>query len=126
MNRVDFMSPWDRTNLCRYVRGLVGTLIFLAYLVSAPLLLAWGLHAWFSVEIVKNSLLDLVVTCTVGGGAVGIFIDSIIILLWLREKGYLPEFELKWERTPKKEPNLIIEWLKAKKKKICPTIQFLD
>lgn len=127
------MYPKYRTNLCDYMRGLsIALLIELSkkilipiWLITSPFILIYYMLS-DTPTIGLNGFSDQTL---VGALIIGIMIDTMIILdkIWPIISPYLP----KWEKKEKKEkikkekgPNILLEYLKAKKQKICPIIEF--
>ncbi len=126
MERLDIVTMYDKNDLCSYMRGLIISISipitmilspYTAYLFhitgvldSHPPLVSFlvlaGLFLWTIVGLIADCLLIFVI---------GIhYINKYII-------SKIPKRE---KQQKEKKPNILIEYLKAKKQKICPLIEF--
>ncbi len=103
-------NPQYRTNLCMYIRGLLITMLLPPLVVLVPFVL-FVLTMSFGYSIV------------ITGIGVGVVVLIIIDLFNEKIVPHLPSLP-KRKQNKLKEPKLIIEYLKAKKQKICPLIEF--
>lgn len=124
------LSSYDIPNsLCPYIRKLLFLILFLAFLTSAGILVAVGIIAaplsWFNIiEPAKESA--LLILCGMGTGVwvIAGLIASVVGIRFLARK--LDQRRSPARRYAYKEPNVFVEWARAKKRKICPYIQLKD
>lgn len=127
MERIGIVTIYDRSDLCSYIRGLIISMfvpitmilapytayllfyltnVFIIYLPPVSFLMLLGLVIWMGIGLVFDSLLVLFISINC--------IDKYIL-------SKIPKRETQYKE---KKPNILIEYLKAKKKKICPLIEF--
>lgn len=119
-------------SLCIYfwqVILVIALRILLAIIVISPLhvLLAFGLDGHvvtgsgiLDIFFFINFLTGLIVSGLLG---LSIVLGSLKLIYWKIEE-YLPE-KKKQEKKPK-QPNILVEYIKAKKEKVCPMIEFKE
>ena len=111
--KISLLGGWERTqdNLCCYFWRLVGKLAFM-FCVFA--LVSSLLYLWFSNPLViSNTILLLFLICCVALPSLAIW--------YLREKIGKP-LEIPY-KIPRE--NILFEFIKAKKRKICPLIEYI-
>lgn len=99
----------DNDNLCRYFWRIVGKLFVLCFVCFALVLCLYGYFT--DPQIVSNTIMLLFVISS--------FIIPILAIWYLRKKVGKPIGAFK-------EDNIFIEYVKAKKRKICPLIEYVD
>lgn len=123
-------------NLCIYfwqvasalvVRALhIGFLLFIACFVvmffAVPI--TWGIGELGWIEPVVETeiaMVPIAIMSMAAVAALGIFLMSCI-------KYLIEEYQYKWKKKKlvAKEPNLVVEYIRAKKQKVCPTLKFKD
>jgi len=124
MKWVGITDPRDRTNLCSYIRGIFITLTIPTVLMLSPIISAIALllglepSTWYLKQII---IIAIIVT---------LFEVAILVLIgYTILSDYYSETikpVLFPDRIKQKEPSVFIEWLKAKKQKICPMIEFTN
>lgn len=117
---MDFFNlvPWQRTNLCSYMRGMLGSIAFtivagwallmIAVLISAPL---W---AW---AVTGTGLLF----------SIGLIFDGLILIGLIRE--FAPKDKLLFKpilESRKSKPSLVMAWIRSIHDKTCPLVEFED
>jgi hypothetical protein len=124
------LSHYDIPNsLCPYIRKLLFLILFLVFLTFAGIMMSIGIIAaplsWFGIiEPTKESL--LLVLCGMGTG-----VWVIASLVAFGVGGRFLARKLDQRRSPArryayKEPSVFVEWARAKKRKLCPYIEFKD
>ena len=109
-------------NLCNYFWQVVGPPLFVTLIALLLVIAVAGMifeHGWSLLWMIPLGLL---------GGAVLILIIASVALGYetLREKYFGPKPVKEPKPEKEKKPNIFIEWLKAKKAKVCPILEFED
>lgn len=119
MKWVGITDPRDRTNLCSYIRGIFLTITIPLVLILSPIIIAivllLGLEpsGWiFAATIV--TIFEVAILIVIGYTILSDYYSETI------------KHILFPNRIKRKEPNIFFEWLKAKKQKICPMIEFTN
>lgn len=131
----NYINPEDNNNLCAYMRGLILALatelmaivIIPIFLITSPFIF---LYSFFNEYLYDNETWRLLF----GLSIIGTIIDIVIILnkikIWTNMiepfLHMLTTKEQNIEEKKDKKPNIFIEWIKAKKQKICPIIEFVE
>jgi len=101
-------GPRYQDNLCRFFWRLVGHVLCAIFITGATIIIIYG---W----IINSHAIFILITVLSGAGAVFL---PILAIEYLRAKlGKSPELPCE---------NIIFEYLKAKKQKICPLIKYVD
>jgi len=138
----DTYSLKEVTSLCEYVRYTMFTclvpvmLLCALTIVSGLFLYATGL---IFCDLVLHIPKETIITWKFSPFVVmaSIFVDAMIVGFWalityrkLIFKKIKSVFKTKAKQEEeieiKKEPNIFVEYIKAKKSKICPMIEFID
>ncbi len=115
------MSVYSRTNLCSYIRGLLMALLTLPMTILSPLIL----YLVMPLKLVTITswqaiiLFLLIVWGVVGAGIIVLIVAGSIVYLIC---GVIDVVNLPTIHLPKN--NIVIQYIKAKKQKICPIIEF--
>lgn len=134
---VSGISYWKVSrSLCMYFWQVLGMLIYKAgiLLIGLPIILS------IFVVIPLTSLVGWVVTGNVVRGDTGLiilFAEVCAILIFLivfggsvaynKYEDFQYKKMLKEDDNPvEKEPNLVVEFIKAKKEKLCPMLEFVE
>jgi hypothetical protein len=104
-------DPTVRTNLCSYMRG-----IFLT--ITIPTILIYLL-----LNLEQNQIFEAAIIVVIFDIAILVLLGYAILSNFYSENIKHVLFP---NRIKRKEPNVFIEWLKAKKQKICPMIEFTN
>ncbi len=122
------LIPKNRKNLCSYMRGLLMALLIPPMVVVSPLVLYWS-FSFPEIDKVPVILSAIYLLITIWGffGTImvmGILLVVIIALVYkLGDKLYesipLTISNIHWPKN-----NIVIEYIKAKKQKICPIVEF--
>ncbi len=112
--------PANRTNLCGYMRGLIMSILLIPMIVVSPLVFYWSLYF----PITTSLLIRFLHLILIIWGAVGtiIFISILVLIVGvfiLDRLPPIPDFKI-----PELKNNIVLEYIKAKKQKICPIIEF--
>ncbi len=113
-------DPWKNLSLCRFVQGLFWRSLFL--LVAVAILL-----------IIGSAILSMYLAPLLSLMGFHYFDDTVTIslVMWLLTLAMAAiiyigkKFENRPEKKPK-EPSIVVEWVKAKKNKVCPRINVVD
>ena len=111
-------------NLCAYFWKTVWALLLSASLVvvSVYLTVAASMPFWWWVNPSADAL-PLVIFV----GTIDVAILAVVLVTVIRDRHYteMNEGTRPWpSQEPQKEPGLLILWLRAKKEKLCPFIDF--
>lgn len=116
---------WPENNLCGYVRQIIGALIM--SVISAMLMLG---VAFFIITPIYCAIFQVGVHETVFCvfSALYLMFGAVAINTYrqMRLSGgiwHTPIFERKEKDS---QPNILVEFIRAKKQKICPTIEFVE
>lgn len=130
MEKVGIVDPYMCEDLCKYIRGLLLTFIVPIWLITSPFI-TYIFFTVYAPNANNNPSISEVVTgvILVMVGISGLCVDLIIILLIVHDL-YMCHIQehLSFLNKPKKQhyPNIFIEYLKARKQKICPLLEFKD
>lgn len=114
-----------RQDLCRYFWQVAGTIFgtFVLFLVIIPLVVGGF------VVVPLSELVAWIVTGTYVSGTPGFALGiAPLVMLILITVGLIVGYIKKRVKavSAHSEPNLAVEWVKAKKSKVCPSITFVD
>lgn len=112
MEKIGICDPYDRTNLCSYIRGILFTVFIPIALVLAPIVL-YFIYPLLNSKYEAQTILEAIkITFFFLWGLFGSMIDGFLLIIIGVEyynkniKPYLPK--------------------RARKKKICPIIEFIE
>lgn len=143
---LNYMWGESPSNLCKYFWALVGTIgtiwftfpikqlikYILEHQIKLPsvadgykqateyILIFLGFMGYITLVIIQPFLI-LAVTGGVGA-LIGIVFCIGLLVVWIQE--LLPKKKKKMMKPKLKQPNLIMEFVKAKKSKVCPILEF--
>lgn len=140
---IGWMSSSQKTNLCPYVRQVIGHMLLVLLLcvlaIAVTSLMTYPIWRWWMTEAVTG-FFSFLAWCAVGTLAIKIYREE-----WCRPREYnwfnmdkwyhrelIPQFILlkaqaiAFDRRarPPKPPNVFWEFLKAAHDKVCPGIEF--
>ncbi|QYN80546.1 hypothetical protein [Kosakonia phage Kc304] len=132
------------TSLCPYFWKTAFFTLFAFIKASAVCIVAWcmgnSLTVWLlskigvvlssTVVAVPSVFVGLIMIATIGAVCFGIAFGAHWLTEWvkdyLEERKYQKEKERRESGIPPKEPSLMMSFIKAKKSKFCPSIEFVD
>ncbi len=122
MKWVGITDPRDRTNLCSYIRGILFTIIISMVLILSSIisLVALILDLEPSMWYFKPIIVVAVVITIFEVAVLAVVVSSISSDYYSQNIKHV----LFPNKIKRKEPNIFLEWLKAKKQKICPIREF--
>lgn len=109
-------------SLCPYVRQILAALAIVVFLAVGAVAMFW-VFVWSPLHVL--AALAGVVSITPNQLAVGLIAWAIYTLAGVIIGGKYMRVKYR-ERNPvvEKEPNIVVAYIKAKKDKICPTLNF--
>lgn len=124
-------------SLCVYFWQVVSALIVRAFHIGFLLFMACFVFGFFAVPITwglgELGWIEHVVPGEVAAVPIAIMsialAAALVIFLMSVIKYLFEEYQYKRNRKKKlvaKEPNLVVEYIRAKKQKVCPTLKFKD
>lgn len=129
MEKAGIVDPHNCINLCMYIRGLLLTFIIPIWFIISPFLTYISLQFYLPNARYNPPISEVIGITFMLVGIYGTFIDLVIIYSMVDEF-YVNHIQqhLSFLNKPKKEhyPNIFIEYLKAKKQKMCPLVEFED
>lgn len=127
MRKLDIVNIYDRNDLCSYMRGLIISMSVPITMLLAPYIA----YLFYITKILDTtptlSISSLLLMLLFVQTVVGLLIDiGVILLISIHyiDKYILSKIPKRETQYKEKKPNILIEYLKAKKKKICPLIEF--
>ena len=130
------INVYYRTDLCSYIRGFFFAVWKLQILVTTlPLLLLWLNWLGWDINTINDApvevrplmflplfyfLITIPLQALYGIGMIHSWLNDNVVSyhVWLKNRAK------KKEARELRKPNIFIEWLKAKKDKICPLLKF--
>ena len=118
------IHPKESTNLCRYfwrtVRNLIVTTAILSFIVFCL--------AGITIFVVRyiNNLIVLDTAVLIATGIVFLILLIIALGIFIFVKYQDRQDKIEFGEIVPKEPGLVKSFVKAKKSKVCPMIQYID
>lgn len=126
---IDIVNIDSRKDLCSYMRGFFITTGIITFFLGAPLVLLYSYFAGLIGYVPEATIKSILIFFVMLWGFIGSAVDGLIVLVIVSHimcEWFVNIFPERIESEKVKRPNIFIEYLKAKKKKICPLIEFED